>query len=47
LKVEYDGTVRDSSERIIQFLPGEDGLDPSKIERVGINVDEIARKLFG
>jgi DNA-directed RNA polymerase subunit A' len=47
LKVEYDGTVRDSSGRIIQFLAGEDGLDPSKIERVGINVDEIARRLFG
>jgi len=47
LKVEYDGTVRDSSGRIIQFLAGEDGLDPSKIEKVGINVDEIARRLFG
>ncbi len=47
LKVEYDGTVRDSSKRIIQFLPGEDGLDPSKVEKVGINVREIARRIFG
>lgn len=47
LKVEYDGTVRDCSERIIQFLAGVDGLDPSKIERIGINVEGIARKIFG
>jgi len=47
LKVEYDGTVRDSSKRIIQFLPGEDGLDSSKVEKVGINVREIARRIFG
>ncbi len=47
LKVEYDGTVRDASKRIIQFLAGEDGLDPSKIRRGGINVREIAARLFG
>jgi len=47
LKVEYDGTVRDSANRIVQFIPGEDGIDPSKIERGGINVDRIAEKLFG
>jgi len=47
LKVEYDGTVRDSAKRIIQFAVGEDGLDPSKIEKVGINVRRIAEKLFG
>jgi DNA-directed RNA polymerase subunit A' len=46
LKIEYDGTVRDSVKRIVQFIPGEDGLDPSKIERVGINVRRIADKLF-
>jgi DNA-directed RNA polymerase subunit A' len=45
LKVEYDGTVRDSANRIIQFLPGEDGLDPSKVEKVGIDVRTIANKL--
>jgi len=45
LKVEYDGTVRDSSKRIVQFLPGEDGLDPSKIERDGINVRRIAKEI--
>jgi DNA-directed RNA polymerase subunit A' len=46
LKVEYDGTVRDSSNRIIQFLPGEDGLDPSKVERGGINVRKIAESFI-
>ncbi|MEM5790547.1 MAG: DNA-directed RNA polymerase subunit A' [Candidatus Aenigmatarchaeota archaeon] len=47
LKVEYDGTVRDSAKRIIQFSPGEDGLDPSKIEVGGLNVRRIAQRLFG
>jgi DNA-directed RNA polymerase subunit A' len=47
LKIEYDGTVRDSAKRIVQFLPGEDGLDPSKIKKVGIDVRGIAEKLFG
>jgi DNA-directed RNA polymerase subunit A' len=46
LKVEYDETVRDSAERIVQFVPGEDGLDPSKVERDGVNVRRIAEKLF-
>ncbi len=46
LKVEYDGTVRDSANRIVQFTPGEDGLDPSKIERGSINVRGIGNKLF-
>ena len=45
LKVEYDGTVRDSSNRIVQFSPGEDGLDPSKVERSGIDVRRIAEKI--
>jgi len=47
LKVEYDGTVRDSGNRIIQFVPGGDNLDPSKITKGGINVEEIARELLG
>ncbi|MBI2543029.1 MAG: DNA-directed RNA polymerase subunit A' [Candidatus Aenigmarchaeota archaeon] len=46
LKVEYDGTVRDSANRIVQFLPGDDGMDPSKVQRGGINVGEIANRLF-
>jgi len=47
LKIEYDGTVRDSGRRIIQFIPGEDGLDPSKIQKGGINVRKIADRIFG
>lgn len=47
LKVEYDGTVRDAANRIVQFVPGEDGLDPAKIEKGGIDVKGIADKLFG
>ena len=29
LKVNYDMTVRDSSGSVVQFLYGEDGLDPT------------------
>ena len=46
LKVEYDGTIRDAANRIVQFSPGEDGLDPAKIEKGGIDVRGIADKLF-
>src|SRR3990167_6088723 len=31
LKVEYDGTVRDASENIIQFVYGDDGKDVARI----------------
>ncbi|MEK6927773.1 MAG: hypothetical protein AABX11_05060 [Nanoarchaeota archaeon] len=31
LKIEYDGTVRDASENIIQFAYGDDGKDVSKL----------------
>ncbi|MEM2478593.1 MAG: DNA-directed RNA polymerase subunit A' [Candidatus Pacearchaeota archaeon] len=33
LRVEYDGTVRDSGSRIVQFIYGEDGVDVSKAHR--------------
>ena len=45
LKIEYDGTVRDSLKRIVQFVPGEDGLDPSKIMKEGINVQSMAQDM--
>ncbi|HLC50506.1 MAG TPA: DNA-directed RNA polymerase subunit A' [Candidatus Nanoarchaeia archaeon] len=41
LKVEYDGTVRDASKKIIQFDYGEDGIDVSKSENGQINVKRI------
>ncbi len=47
LKIEYDGSVRDATKKIVQFIPGEDGLDPSKIQRGGIDVRRIAEDLFG
>ncbi len=31
LKVEYDGTVRDASENIVQFMAGGDGMDVSNL----------------
>ncbi len=43
LKVEYDGTVRDASGRIIQFSYGEDGLDVSKTKSGTIDVQRIIR----
>jgi len=42
LKVEYDGTVRDSAKHIVEFVPGEDNLDPSKVTRAGLNLKDIA-----
>ena len=41
LKVEYDSTVRDASNKIIQFDYGEDGIDVSKSEKGFINVKRI------
>jgi DNA-directed RNA polymerase subunit A' len=40
LRVEYDGTVRDSSGDIVQFTYGEDGVDPAKSDH-GKAVDVI------
>jgi DNA-directed RNA polymerase subunit A' len=45
LKVEYDGTVRDSAKHIVEFVPGEDGLSPSKIMRTGIDVRAISDRI--
>jgi len=42
LKVEYDGTVRDNRKVIVQFRPGEDGLDPSKIDWGKLDVKRMA-----
>ncbi|RMD58667.1 DNA-directed RNA polymerase subunit A' [Candidatus Woesearchaeota archaeon] len=42
LRVDYDGSVRDASGRIIQFEYGEDGIDVSRSEQGKINVKRIA-----
>lgn len=41
LRVEYDGTVRDATGKIIQFSYGEDGLDVSRTESGKIDVQRI------
>ena len=41
LKVEYDGTVRDASGKIVQFSYGEDGIDVSRSENGKINIQRI------
>src|SRR3990167_2450533 len=41
LRVEYDGTVRDSKNHIIQFVAGEDGVDPSKSNAGEVNIEMI------
>jgi DNA-directed RNA polymerase subunit A' len=41
IKVEYDGTIRNSSKKIIQFEYGEDSLDVSKSEAGKVNVHRI------
>jgi len=39
LKVEYDGTVRDASENIVEFMYGNDGKDVSKLHLKEDNVE--------
>ncbi|MEM3154073.1 MAG: DNA-directed RNA polymerase subunit A' [Candidatus Woesearchaeota archaeon] len=41
VRVEYDGTVRDASGRIIQFNYGEDGIDVARSESGKIDVKRI------
>lgn len=38
VKIEYDGSVRDSNQRIYQFVYGNDGMDPKKL--ISINTSE-------
>jgi len=46
LKVEYDNTVRDASNKIIQFSYGEDGVDVSKSVGGKINVKKIIKSVL-
>ena len=43
LKVEYDGTVRDSRGNIVQFLAGEDGIDPAKSDKGDIDIERLVK----
>ena len=46
LKVEYDGTVRDASGRVVQFSYGEDGLDVSKTKGGTIDIPKIVEEVM-
>ncbi|MBS3053677.1 MAG: DNA-directed RNA polymerase subunit A' [Candidatus Aenigmarchaeota archaeon] len=41
LRVEHDLTVRDSRNHIIQFIAGEDGVDPAKSDQGTIKIENI------
>ncbi len=45
LKVEYDGSVRDASGKVVQFIYGEDGLDVSKTKNGVIDVKQIIHNI--
>ncbi len=45
LRVEYDGTVRDATGKIVQFKYGEDGIDVSRSQEGRLNVAEIIEKV--
>ncbi|RJS86932.1 DNA-directed RNA polymerase subunit A' [Candidatus Bathyarchaeota archaeon] len=46
LRVEYDGTVRDSMGNIIQFRYGEDGVDPAKSDHgKAVNVEQLIERV--
>ena len=47
LKVEYDGTVRDDRGVIVQFIPGEDYIDPAKSEWGKLNIERIIKDEIG
>ncbi len=46
LRVEYDGTVRDSSGNIIQFKYGEDGIDTAKSDHgKAVNIERLVERV--
>jgi len=46
LRVEYDGTVRDSRGDLIQFKFGEDGVDPAKSDHgKAVNVERLIERI--
>ncbi len=48
LRVEYDGTVRDDRGYIVQFVYGEDNVDPSRSEGgKSVNVKKILSQIVG
>ncbi|MDD3421413.1 MAG: DNA-directed RNA polymerase subunit A' [Methanocellales archaeon] len=48
LEVKYDGTVRETRGQIVQFVYGDDGVDPSKSDYgKSVNVRRIIQKVTG
>ncbi len=48
LEVKYDGTVRETRDTVVQFVYGEDGVDPSKsVGGKSVDIDEILREEIG
>ena len=46
LKVEHDGTVRDSQGDIVEFQYGEDGIDPAKSDHgKAVNIERLVERL--
>lgn len=46
LRVEYDGTVRDSLGNIIEFRYGEDGVDPAKSDHgKAVNIEQLIERI--
>jgi DNA-directed RNA polymerase II subunit RPB1 len=44
LTVQYDGTVRDANNNIIQFHYGEDGTNPTKIETQSLPIGKLSQE---
>jgi len=48
LRVEYDGSVRMPTGEIVQFIYGEDGVDPTKSDHgKSVNAERVIRKVIG
>lgn len=48
LRIEYDGTVRDDRGAIVQFVYGEDGVDPARSDRgKAVNVEKVIERIIG
>lgn len=49
LSIHYDQTVRNASRGIVQFLYGDDGMDPSKMEGkdgIPLNLSQLFMKVM-
>ncbi len=46
VNIKYDGTVRSANGNIIQFSYGFDGYDPSKLEKIEMNIHSMSQVQF-